>query len=287
MMPFGRNDYGHNFDFDGALGNLNEKELEKELFERVTCTICADVPTNPVETDVSFINPCVLIQLPFTDSSKCGHMFCEDCLDTYMHELVADDENDYMTCPQCNRVFNTHNRVPNPAAIDEDDNADRSNPGSSRSAGRSKKPLGHSGSKGRDELGFEPATPTDATWVTKSDHDPDFPLAPSSKTTALKALLLKGFEDAPLDKVSRPRFHLLAMSDSNLDMKYPWRAMLMYTIRSSSMFNFALSLASSAVSARVKDGASCTSPVTRRSNIATKLSRSSATMVIARSLLPA
>jgi hypothetical protein len=55
-------------------------------------------------------------------------------------------------------------------------------------------------SKGVDELGFEPST-KDSTWVTRSDHDPDFPLVPSAKTTALKALLLKGFEEAPLDKV--------------------------------------------------------------------------------------
>lgn len=55
-------------------------------------------------------------------------------------------------------------------------------------------------SKGLDALGFEPFT-KDSTWVTRSDHDPNFPLIPSAKTTALKALLLKGFEEAPDDKV--------------------------------------------------------------------------------------
>lgn len=55
-------------------------------------------------------------------------------------------------------------------------------------------------SKGIDALGFEPFT-KDSTWVTKSDYDPDFPLIPSAKTTALKALLLKGFQEAPDDKV--------------------------------------------------------------------------------------
>jgi hypothetical protein len=50
-------------------------------------------------------------------------------------------------------------------------------------------------------LGFEPSAI--GTWITKSD-DPskNFPLAPSAKTTALKSILLKGFVEAPLDKVS-------------------------------------------------------------------------------------
>lgn len=55
-------------------------------------------------------------------------------------------------------------------------------------------------SKGLDALDFEPFT-KDNTWVTRSDYDPNFPLIPSAKTTALKALLLKGFEEAPDDKV--------------------------------------------------------------------------------------
>jgi hypothetical protein len=59
---------------------------------------------------------------------------------------------------------------------------------------------GDRGSKGKDMMGFEPAT-KDTTWITKSDHDPSFPLTPSTKTAALKAILLKGFADAPMDKV--------------------------------------------------------------------------------------
>lgn len=55
-------------------------------------------------------------------------------------------------------------------------------------------------SKGRDLRGFEPMT-KDSSWIELSDIDEDFPLTPSSKTTALKSLLLKGFEEAPLDKV--------------------------------------------------------------------------------------
>jgi hypothetical protein len=57
-------------------------------------------------------------------------------------------------------------------------------------------------SKGRDALGFEPGLNTGEAWVSRSDWDADFPLTPSGKTTALKAVLLKGFVEAPLDKVS-------------------------------------------------------------------------------------
>jgi len=44
----------------------------------------------------------------------------------------------------------------------------------------------------------------ESTWLTQSDNDPEFALAPSAKTAALKATLLKGFEEAPLDKVISP-----------------------------------------------------------------------------------
>jgi len=49
MLPFGRGDYGHKFSFDEALGSLSDKEL----FARVTCGICSDVPAPPMRTDVS------------------------------------------------------------------------------------------------------------------------------------------------------------------------------------------------------------------------------------------
>jgi hypothetical protein len=50
-------------------------------------------------------------------------------------------------------------------------------------------------------MGFEPFTKE--TWITKSDNPSGvFPLAPSAKTAALKSILLKGFVEAPLDKVS-------------------------------------------------------------------------------------
>jgi len=102
--------------------------------------------------------------------------------------------------------------------IQDDDNMDNGSPSSQSSTFRSssgsskrqkKDKNGDSHykdqrlSKGRDALGFEPSTLGDkSNWVSKSDTDPNFPLIPSAKTTALKATLLKSFDEAPLDKVS-------------------------------------------------------------------------------------
>ncbi|KAK2623489.1 hypothetical protein QTJ16_007167 [Diplocarpon rosae] len=105
-----------------------------------------------------------------------------------------------MTCPECNRIFQKPEKVRIPAVehevgVEDDENASGS--GSRKGKGKKK---AKSPSKGVDTLGFEPSA-KDSSWVTESDFDPHFPFTPSSKTTALKALLLKGFEEAPLDKV--------------------------------------------------------------------------------------
>ncbi|KAG4442544.1 hypothetical protein IFR05_001956 [Cadophora sp. M221] len=189
MLPFGQSSYGYTFDMDRVLKTLNETEL----YERVTCSLCSDVPIEPLKTD-------------------CGHIFCNDCIETFVAQLVV-QENDYWTCPQCNRVFEGMEKVVGPVVEPES-----SNSSSRRSKGKNKGRANGKGkgkereasedqadgidtfSKGRDMMGFEPAT-NDSTWLTKSDKDDGFPLTPSTKTTALKALLLKGFEDAPLDKV--------------------------------------------------------------------------------------
>ncbi|PBP21187.1 hypothetical protein BUE80_DR007992 [Diplocarpon rosae] len=176
MLPFGRSDYGHNFNMEKALKTLDEEEL----FKRVTCSICSDFPMEPMRTD-------------------CGHIFCNDCLDSYCHELAAQGD-EYMTCPECNRIFQKPEKVRIPAVehevgVEDDENASGS--GSRKGKGKKK---AKSPSKGVDTLGFEPSA-KDSSWVTESDFDPHFPFTPSSKTTALKALLLKGFEEAPLDKV--------------------------------------------------------------------------------------
>ncbi|KUJ16639.1 uncharacterized protein LY89DRAFT_647352 [Mollisia scopiformis] len=172
--PFGRGDYGANFDFAPALDNLDEKDL----FARVVCCVCTDVPVGAVKTD-------------------CGHIFCEECLSAFMADRV-NNGHDYMCCPSCDRVFTTTVRVHagEGLRISDDDDYDRHSVSSKKGSKHSYS----ANSKGRDALGFEPFT-ADSTWVTKSDNNPDFPLTPSSKTTALKSILLRGFVDAPFDKV--------------------------------------------------------------------------------------
>lgn len=123
-----------------------------------------------------------------------------------MHRKTAQGEDDYMTCPACDKIFASFKPYRGPQANDEDTMEGESvdnEPGTGSGSGKGKKrrdKFGGSGSRGLDALGFEPKT-TDSTWVAKSDRD-EFPLAPSAKTAALKAILLKGFADAPLDKVS-------------------------------------------------------------------------------------
>jgi hypothetical protein len=48
-LPFGQGDFGYQFNMKGALKTLSEKEL----FKRVICSMCADVPVEAMKTDVS------------------------------------------------------------------------------------------------------------------------------------------------------------------------------------------------------------------------------------------
>ncbi|KAH7409732.1 SNF2 family N-terminal domain-containing protein [Cadophora sp. MPI-SDFR-AT-0126] len=182
MLPFGQSSFGHTFDMDRPLGTLDEGAL----YKRVTCSICSDFPTEPRKTD-------------------CGHIFCRECINTFINAFAA-QENDFMICPECNRIFNDIQELPSP--LIDDDSTSASSRRRSKSKGKGKgresqddvEPKIDKFSKGRDLMGFEPMT-IDSSRVTKSDREEGFALTPSTKTTALKALLLKGFEEAPLDKV--------------------------------------------------------------------------------------
>ncbi|TVY39756.1 putative ATP-dependent helicase, partial [Lachnellula occidentalis] len=181
LLPFGRGEYGRKFDMQKAFSGLSEAELH----QRVNCGFCSDVPHEPMETD-------------------CGHLFCRECLETYMHGIAAGGDDEFTTCPSCNQLFTEAK----PREIASDDDDDDANPGGSGGR-KGKKNLLPRDSKGRDAMGFEPVV--ESLWLYKSDVEPDFSLAPSAKTTALKATLLKGFEEAPLDKVViYVQFRLLA-----------------------------------------------------------------------------
>lgn len=113
--------------------------------------------------------------------------------------LGGDDE--YMTCPFCDKIFvsfKAYKKIPD---ANDEDNMEGSPSSSQGSKSKKRKDRhGGGGGKGADSLGYEPKV-ADSTWVDKSDDD-NFPLVPSAKTAALKAILLKGFRDAPTDKVS-------------------------------------------------------------------------------------
>jgi hypothetical protein len=123
-----------------------------------------------------------------------------------MHTKMAlNDNEDYMTCPTCDKIFSSFKPYKGLADNDEDgmesDSARDGTPSSTQgSKSRKRKDRHASPGKGADALGFEPKV-AGSTWVDKSDDD-IFPLVPSAKTAALKAILLKGFHEAPTDKVS-------------------------------------------------------------------------------------
>ena len=48
-MRFGAGDYGHSFEMGKAIKTLSEKEM----YARVTCSRCSDLPRSAVVTDVS------------------------------------------------------------------------------------------------------------------------------------------------------------------------------------------------------------------------------------------
>ena len=145
-----------------------------------------------------------------TDLLQCNHIFCRECLTTYMHRAAAVGHNDdYMTCPSCEKIFTSFKPYKGPQ-VEDDESVDggaphpeTTRPGSNKRKKASGK-HGGQGSKGCDGLGFEP-TATHSTWVKRSDAG-DFPLAPSAKTVALKSILLRGFQAAPLDKVCISHF---------------------------------------------------------------------------------
>ncbi|RDL39913.1 uncharacterized protein BP5553_04253 [Venustampulla echinocandica] len=177
QLSFGRGSYGTNFNMDKALEMLSEKEL----YASINCGICQDVPQEPMGTN-------------------CGHVFCRDCLESYMNSKAVDQDD--IECPTCNTVIS---QTFNPAGhgIQEDDEQDAPEPGPKPRRGQGKQRRQKKvpeNSKGRDAMGFEPYTPY-STWLTHSDTDSGFPLVPSAKTAALKSILLKGFTEAPLDKV--------------------------------------------------------------------------------------
>ena len=57
-MPFGTSDFGHSFKMDKALASLSEEEM----FTRIACGICGDLPEEPMKTDVSSLHCKIILE---------------------------------------------------------------------------------------------------------------------------------------------------------------------------------------------------------------------------------
>lgn len=131
---------------------------------------------------------------------QCDHVFCLGCLEEVMHQqAVLEEHQGFWICPTCEKMF--QNYTPLHAKSRGTDYDDMEGDSGAGSPIYSEMKIY---SKGLDMRGFEPQS--DTTWVPKSDSTPGFKLAPSVKTATLKAILLKGFHEAPLDKVSCGHF---------------------------------------------------------------------------------
>lgn len=144
-----------------------------------------------------------------------------------MHHRAAEYEDGNFECPSCDRLFEHVTPYRGAHVSDDDGSPQPSSPSnaasSSSNRGKGKNSTSTSTSKGRDAMGFEPMS-EDSTWVQRSDTDADFPLLPSTKTAALKAILLKGFRDAPRDKVSCP------LSSCDLECLTSCETLKVYTV---------------------------------------------------------
>ena len=69
-MPFGQGTFGHRFSMQEAMKTLSEKEL----FRRVVCSTCSDVPVNPHKTDVRPLSVLPLRLYNDTDETVRTHL---------------------------------------------------------------------------------------------------------------------------------------------------------------------------------------------------------------------
>lgn len=134
-------------------------------------------------------------------NTKCGDIYCRECLEKYMHTSVAAEDFECFICPNCDRIFT--DIVPYEGIRFDDDydqesitSEDEMSDNQPSRWNRKKK----KNSPGTDEMGFEPKTKRSA-WIAMSDKDRETSILPSVKSTILKTILLKGFDEAPMDKV--------------------------------------------------------------------------------------
>lgn len=161
---FGRSDFGKHFDFDTFLDKIDEEEL----FNKVVCRVCGDLPEPAVVTE-------------------CRHIFCRDCLESEVHRQAALTETDYTECPTCRKAFfkpRPYKRLKLKHA--NDDQGFGSSHGSRRDSQNNRKSTEKQSSKD--------------SWLKLCVNENEA-LLPSAKTIAVKAQILKWIAESPNDKI--------------------------------------------------------------------------------------
>lgn len=153
---FGKGDHGYEFNMDPQLAKIEKLKCGQSAI----CKICSEPYVAPRKT-------------------KCGHIFCRDCIESLIETEKAEG-SESISCPACNRDFGLseimsrqrNKRVVNPQM-----------PGSDW--------------KGLQPLGDEES----AEFLEECDKNVDLAMAPSAKTVMVKDIILKWQREAPDDKI--------------------------------------------------------------------------------------
>ncbi|KAH8809176.1 SNF2 family N-terminal domain-containing protein [Xylogone sp. PMI_703] len=198
--PFGVSSYGSVCDIDRY---MKGGKSEKSSLAKTRCKLCSGIVKEPYVTD-------------------CLHIFCKDCLDDYMNQkaMVDPTVSPFTECPSCQTIISTIDPYKEPAQSAPDLACKNGRYSSTTPKARRK----HWYLKGKDIFGFEPSPKQYSEWLAASDKSKDFSLFASSKTTALKAKLLKWIDEAPNDKiVIFCQFKILAMIVGRLAEAEGWK----------------------------------------------------------------
>ncbi|KAK2039227.1 hypothetical protein LZ31DRAFT_599029 [Colletotrichum somersetense] len=171
LDPFGRSDFGLNFDMTKQIEYL---ERLKEL-ETAACVLCkAAPPKEPVR-------------------GRCGCNFCDRCV---MAHLAYKSRN----CPECRRIIGT----PKPLQAFNGDETDEELQNENSMLDKSVNEKGYT--RGFDYNKFQQTENVRKNkkpnrFLQISDKRPNVPLTPSAKMTALKETVLRWQSEAPDDKI--------------------------------------------------------------------------------------
>ncbi|KAB5535381.1 SNF2 family N-terminal domain-containing protein [Coniochaeta sp. 2T2.1] len=171
---FGQGDHGLEFNMDPQL----EKMERMKDFGGSICNICDEPFQAPRKT-------------------KCGHVFCRDCLDGLI-ETERDDGSNIVRCPTCNHAYGINDLM----EFDDQDGGPQSQSQSRRRETRRGVANLHPNMPGNDHNGLQPLGDGEgAKFLDECDRNVNLTMAPSAKTAKVKELILKWQKDFPNDKI--------------------------------------------------------------------------------------